>query len=272
MRRALQALDAHTQLVGRGLMGGRHGTFAAAGAGEFAVRMPETSGIASRMRIEIADWMASRNLVDLPAGFGHVATLDAVVFVSGDGDASDPRTTTALLKLEQLCVRPDRDPPLVVAEVFDDKLAARLSARARKLGHEHVRIWSIQELRAFFLFQSVVVPGFDLVYEELLGAWGQSIVHKHVGERRTGRCTFVDLARALAADGELLLAIELEGDEGRIELAVAPREREPGAVFALERLRGCWVVAADSGDPPPRARRTEASVEVVAGSPAPAIR
>jgi hypothetical protein len=255
-RRAWGALENHTQLVQRGLMGGRHGTFERVAERQFAVRMPESRDVASIMRVEVGDWMASRTLVDLPAGFGHVGALDAVVFVAGDGEASDPRTTTALLKLEQLCAPGARGcphrrhaPPKMVAEVFDDKLAARLDARARELGHEHVMVYSIQELRAYFLFQSVVVPGFDLMYEELLGAWGQSIVHKHVGERRIGPCTFVALSRELQRVGEILLALELEQDDGSIRLLSAPRPSQPGATFELARLRGCWVIATDSGGP-----------------------
>ena len=110
-------------------------------------------------------------------------------------------------------------------------------------------MYSIQELRAFFLFQAVVVPGFDLMYEELLGAWGQSIVHKHIGEPRRGACTFVALSRELQKDGEILIALELVGDDGRSRMVVAPRPQEPGGSFELSRLRGCWVVAPDSGGP-----------------------
>ncbi len=247
LRIAKAAFENHTQLIERGLLGGRHGTFAGGVDGVYAVCLPESRDVPSTMRLEVADWMASRTLVELPAGFGHVGELDAVVFVAGDGDASDPRTTTALLKLEQLCLeRPT--PPTIVAEVFDDKLAARLGARARKLGHQHLRVYSIQELRAFFLFQAVVVPGFDLVYEELLGAWGQSLVHKHVGTPRRGPCTFVALSRHLRAEGEQLLAVELADDHGRVRLAVAPRPQDHGGTFDLAHLRGCWVVAPDSGD------------------------
>jgi hypothetical protein len=254
MRRALRALENHTQLILRGLMAGRHGTFSRVADGRFAVSLPESRDAPSTMWLEVADWMASRTLVELPAGFGHVGDLDAVVFVAGDGDASDPRTTTALLKLEQLSGPSElgttrTSSPTIVAEVFDDKLAARLVARAKKLGIHHLRVYSIQELRAFFLFQAVVVPGFDLMYEELLGAWGHSIVHKHVGEPRRGSCTFVALSRELQRDGEILIALELVDDDGRQRLVVAPRPNEPGGTFELARLRGCWVVASDSGGP-----------------------
>lgn len=254
MRIAKETFENHTQLVERGLLGGRHGTFTRDPDGAYLVSLPESRDVRSTMRLEVADWMASRTLVSLPAGFGHVGALDAVVFVAGDGDASDPRTTTALLQLEQLCLtRPT--PPTIVAEVFDDKLAARLGARARKLGHDHLRVYSIQELRAFFLFQAVVVPGFDLVYEELLGAWGQSLVHKHIGAPRRGPCTFVALSRELRSQGELLLAVELADHDGRVRMVVAPRPGDHGGTFDLARLRGCWVVAPDSGGLPTEVAR-----------------
>ncbi|HET6582448.1 MAG TPA: hypothetical protein VFG69_03350, partial [Nannocystaceae bacterium] len=250
VRRAWRALENHSQLVQRGLMVGRHGTFVRMDGTRLEVRLPEHRDTPATMWLEVADWMASRTLVELPAGFGHVGDLDAVVFVAGDGDASDPRTTTALLKLEQLCTRRPVA-PTIVAEVFDDKLAARLCARAKTLGLDHVRVYSIQELRAFFLFQAVVVPGFDVMYEELLGAWGQSIVHKHVGEPRAGRCTFDALSRELQRAGELLVALELAtpGD-GRVRLVLAPRSSDPDGTFELSRLRGCWVIAPDSGGAP----------------------
>ena len=130
--------------------------------------------------------------------------------------------------------------------VVAERLTA-VGARSRKLGHDHLQVYSIQELRAFFLFQAVVVPGFDLVYEELLGAWGQSLVHKHVGTPRRGPCTFVALSRELQAQGELLLALELADHDGRVDLVVAPRPSADGGTFDLARLRGCWVVAPDSG-------------------------
>jgi len=248
---AIATLDAHTQLVHRRLLPGRHGVFEPVGDAEFAVLLPEVTGGRGRLRIEVADWMASRHLVDLPGGFGHVADLDAVMFVAGTAEASDGRTTTALLKLEELCrAGPDAARPVIVAEVLDAPLAARLGARARKLGHAHVQVYSSQELRAFFLFQSVVVPGFDAVYDELLGAWGQSLVHLHVEEPGTGVCSFQLLAERVGQGGHILLAVEIDDGRGGVKLCVAPAADERGGSFAAAALRGAWVVAPDSGGPP----------------------
>jgi hypothetical protein len=114
-----------------------------------------------------------------------------------------------------------------------------------------VQVYSQQELRAFFLFQTVVVPGFDSVYEELLGAWGQSLVHLDVLESLATAVSFVALAERLRADGMLLIAVEIDDGRGGSKLCVAPGADEPGGVFAGASLRGAWVVAPDSGGDAP---------------------
>ncbi len=252
---ALAALDAHSELVKRGLMHGRHGVFERQVDGmiTFKVDGANNEGV-SAMHLCVADWMASRHLVDLPAGFGNVAELDAIVFVASQSDGSDKRTATALLKLEQLLdmrgLSGSGTPrPRVVAEVIDGRLATRLEQRYRKLAIDDVRVFSTQELRAYFLFQSVVVPGFDTVYAELLGSWGQSFVHKHVESSERGRCTFASLAIHLRERGDVLIAVELATARGRTRLCVAPCGDADGTVFDLEDLRGVWVVAPDHEAP-----------------------
>ena len=250
MDRMLVALEAHSALVRRGLMHGRHGVFDRQPDGSIAFRLSrDATGAPSMMQLAVADFVASRHLVDLPQGFAHVADLDVVVFVASQRESADKRTTTALLKLEQLFEdRPRR--PRVVAEVIDGRLATRLEQRFDELGLRDVRVFSIQELRAYFLFQSVVVPGFDIVYAELLGSWGQSFVHKHIDPgiepSPSGPCTFTSLALYLRSLGEVLVAVELADESGRPKLCVAPYGDEPGTRFDLADLRGAWVVAPDT--------------------------
>lgn len=257
---ALAALDAHSELVKRGLMHGRHGVFERQVDGMIAVSLEPGAGVCA-MHLAVADAMASRNLVDLPVGFGHVADLDAIIFVASDTESADKRTATALLKLEQLLDMRMPSPskrPRVVAEVVDGRLATRLEQRYRKLQIEDVRVFSTQELRAYFLFQSVVVPGFDTVYAELLGSWGHSFVHRHVVREQDdagGACTFAALAHDLRARGDVLIAIELEGPGGRPSLCVAPCGDAPGTAFDLRELRGVWVIAPDHQDGPLSADR-----------------
>jgi hypothetical protein len=242
---AIAALEAHSALVLRGLLPLRHAAaFHDQGDGVFAIESRD-GGPPSRVRFEVADWVASRNLVDLPAGFGHVANVDAVVLVADDD--SDARTTTALLKLEALLAAAGAAPghPRVVAEVNDGRLAARLQDHCRKAGKHHVRVYSVQQLRAFFLFQSVVVPGFDVVYSELLGNWGQSLVRLRPAREVTGACTFPRLAMTLWQRGMLLIAVEIYDSEGEPRLHIAPAREETGFELDLARLRSMWVVAPD---------------------------
>lgn len=257
--RAEDALEEHSQLVERRLMPSYHGTFTRLEDG-FRFTCPGTEVVEdSRVRLRVADWMASRHLVDLPAGFGHVGDLDAVIFVTDLHGKNDARTTTALLKLEDLLVAhgAEHGRPRVVAEVFDPRLAARLEEHFRTVGKHHVRIYSIPQLRAFFLFQSVVVPGFDAVYSELLGSWGQSFVRMRPSKRPTGGITFRELALGLRRRGQILVGVVTKDEDDRELLYVAPSPGEPGHHIDLERLAYVWLIAEDHPVPPPEASPSE---------------
>lgn len=249
LQRARDALAEHSQLVERGLMPDYHGTFTEQPDESYVFTCAGTPEVVedSRVRLWVADWMASRHLVALPAGFGHVGDLDVVIFVADARGVNDARTTTALLKLEGLLVAhgAEHGKPRVVAEVFDARLAARLEEHFRTVGKHHVRIYSIPQLRAFFLFQSVVVPGFDAVYSELLGSWGQSFVRLRPRKRGAGTLTFRELALGLRLRGQLLVAVRVRDDEGIDTLCVAPGPSEPGHLIDLATLRHVWVIADD---------------------------
>ncbi|MCA9709856.1 MAG: hypothetical protein KDK70_28710, partial [Myxococcales bacterium] len=251
-RRARDAIEEHSQLVDRSLMPAHHGTFTPQPDGSYVFDCKGTVMIEeSRVHIAVGDWMASRHLVDLPAGFGHVGDLEAVVFVAELDGRADARTTTALLKLEGLLVAhgAPHGKPRVVAEVFDARLAARLEEHFRTVGKHHVRIYSIPQLRAFFLFQSVVVPGFDSVYSELLGSWGQSFVRLRPTRRGAGRMSFRELALGLRMQGQVLVAVRLRSEDGPDALCVAPGPEEEGYEFDREHLRYVWVISTDSQPP-----------------------
>jgi len=252
---ALGTLEVHSELVSRGMLPEHHGIFRAAGDGRIEYRPAgperEEDTRPSFLRVMVADWSASHWLSGLPAGFGHVADLDAVVLVASHTDESDGRVSKALLKLDEILRTRDAGRPRgagarprILAEVLDARLAIRLERRVSRPGGADVRVFSIQELRAFFLFQSVVVPGFDAVYAELLGSWGQSFVHFVPAGELSGRCTFADLARALYRRGILLAAVEL-GESLPGEACVAPDDDEPGSEFDLADLRGAWVITDD---------------------------
>ena len=249
--RARDAIEAHSALVARGLMPPMHSAFEPDADGTYTVTGEGTAKTADPPRVHLAaaDWVASRHLVDLPCGFGHVADLDVIILTS-DGK-SDARTTTALLKLEALLAGAGAEPgkPRVVAEVGDGRLAARLQQHCEKAGKHHIRIYSTQQLRAFFLFQSVVVPGFDAVYSELLGSWGQSFVRLLPKKKLTeGTCTFGELSISLWSDGKLLIGVEVFDDEGNRHLCIAPGPGERGFTIELSKLRCAWVIAADKSE------------------------
>lgn len=253
LARVQDALEEHSQLVERRLMPAYHGTFTRQTDGSYVFTCPGTEIVEdSRVSLRVADWMASRHLVDLPASFGHVGDLDAVIFVADPHGQNDARTTTALLKLEDLLVAHGSElgRPRVVAEVYDARLAARLEQHFRTVGKHHVRIYSIPQLRAFFLFQSVVVPGFDAVYSELLGSWGQSFVRLQPVKRGASTITFCELALGLRRRGQILVAVVLRGDDGRELLHVAPASAEPGWLIDMARLMYLWVIAEDCPQAP----------------------
>lgn len=248
-QRARNAIEEHSELVERGLTSAHHGVFRRQPDNSYLFDCAGSSVVEdARVRLAVGDWMASRNLVDLPLNFGHVGDLDAMVFVAGANDAADARTTTALLKLEDLLAAHGAEfgRPRVVAEVFNARLAARLEEHFKTLGKHHVRIYSIPQLRAFFLFQSVVVPGFDSVYSELLGSWGQSFVRLRPTHRGgSGPVRFAELALALRKRGKLLVAVRLRSGDEAPELCVAPGPAERGFVFDRSELEYVWVIAND---------------------------
>lgn len=241
--------DAHTKLVERQLLRGHHGRFeddaeqhTLTWCGLDGCKIGSTPHI----RIVIGDWTSSRQLTSLPAGFGHVGSMDAVVLISNEAQGADARTAKTLMKLETLTKA-----PRVVAEVLDVELARRLRRRSSESGSDRVSVYSIQELRAFFMFQSVVVPAFDPVYTELMGPWGESLGRLLPETALRGTCSFEQLASHLARDERVLVAVELcseshqhAGERGcRTAVHVAGPDLETG--IDLARLVSVWVISRD---------------------------
>jgi hypothetical protein len=198
-----------------------------------------------RVRLAVGDGTALLQLVDLPHGFGHAGDLDLALVLATRREDSDARTTQSLLALEVVRTHGGRRSPLrVVAEVVDAALCERLRRRARQVGDEQVQVFSLETLRSAFLFQSAVIPGFNLVYGELLGPWGQSFARRTVVTPGSGRCGFAALAERFVADGELLLGVEvMRGGERRLELGAGG-----GGVIELAEVIAVWVLAPDPAD------------------------
>lgn len=199
-----------------------------------------------RVHVVVADWVQDRNLVDLPLEFGHVRDADAVVLLADRVGRSDPRIATALLKLDGLVDGRVGSQLRVVAEVFDTSLARHLERRITEQGRLDAHVFSIQEMRALFLFQSIIVPGFDQVYAELLGSWGRSFVRFRPAAGSAGEGTFVGLARTLLRHELALVAVELR-TPGGVELCVAPSAGELGDRFRYKNVEGVWAVAREDG-------------------------
>lgn len=245
---AWDGFDAHTKLVRRNLMAGHHGQFH--GDRErwaLTWRDPANAQADPQIHLVIGDWSSSRQLIALPLGFGHVEDVDAVILIASEHEGADARTAKTLMKLETLT-----QAPRVVAEVLDVELARRLRRRSAKQNSTRVSVYSIQELRAFFMFQSVVVPAFDPVYAELMGPWGESFVQlrPELPAAPGAACTFVELADQLSRASRVLVAVELctddaphlHGDACRTTLDVAAGTDADGSVD-LSRLVSVWVIS-----------------------------
>jgi hypothetical protein len=258
--RVYDDFEAHSKLVERQLLRGEHGRFQRAENQHLLHWIDPSHPTAPRghVHVEVGDWSSSRRLTALPAGFGEVVDLDAVILISDERSGSDARTAKALMKLETLIdsqPKPNEQKkpgPRVIAEVLDVEFAKRMreraSLRARTVGHCWPRtlVYSIQELRAKFMFQAVVVPHFDRVYAELMSPWGQSFMKlEPKGDALPqGHTSFARLADTLAREGSLLVAIETGPQCGPRMLCVG--EGAPGSdTIDLATLRGVWVVAAE---------------------------
>ncbi|KIG19588.1 hypothetical protein DB30_00097 [Enhygromyxa salina] len=246
--------DAHTKLCERGLLRGHHGGFAPDKDKRTLTwvdpRNPNAHVEQPHVLLAVGDCSSSRQLTALPRGFGHVGSMNAVLLISSEHHGSDARTAKTLMKLETLT-----QAPRVVAEVLDVELARRLRRRGSGREAARVRVYSIQELRAFFMFQAVVVPAFDMVYTELMGPWGQSFVRMTIDPSAgpmTGVCSFEELANHLSLEDRVLVGVVVcdqstsdgfheHGPDCRTVLHVAG----PGGARGvdLSRLVDLWVIS-----------------------------
>lgn len=222
------------------------GSFVAQADGSFVYQPRARQDlVCGRVRLAVGDRTSLPQLVELPHGFGHAGDLDLALVLATRREDSDARTTQSLLALEVVRTHGGRRSRLrVVAEVVDAGLCERLRRRARQVGDEQVQVFSLETLRASFLFQSAVIPGFNLVYGELLGPWGRSFARLQVTEAGHGRCGFAALAERFVARGELLLGVEVaEGGERRVLLGASG-----GETIDLAEVVAFWVLAADTAD------------------------
>lgn len=201
-----------------------------------------------RVHLAVGDRSSLLQFVDLPAGFGHAGDLDLALLLATRREDGDARTTQSLLALEVARNRGGRRSSLrVVAEVVEAELCARLRRRACLRGDDHVLVYALENLRAAFLFQSVLIPAFNLVYGELMGPWGQSFTRKRVRAAGFGTCSFQALALRFVAAGEVLIAVERRRADGEVVLDLAGGDGNGGRVD-LATLVAVWVLLPDPAE------------------------
>jgi hypothetical protein len=251
--RALDAFDAHSNLVETGLIEDVRGVFVPhhSGTGLACVPGHADAKPSGHIRIATGDWTSSRQLMQLPFEFGNAAEVDAVIMIASERPGSDARATTALMKLEHLQLHAERRSgtavhQTVVVELVNAELARRVSDRYAAMGRADVTAFSIHELRAYFMFQSVVVPDFNLVYGEFMAPWGQSLVRLDVRGRGQGTCTFADLAHRLREPGRIPIAVELRHGDGQRRLYVGQGDPERNDGIDLATLASVWMICTDS--------------------------
>lgn len=243
---AAERLHGHRDMVQRRLLRGYHGGFVAADAPwEFAFQLQSGGPPRGRLRLLVGDASAPLVLVDLPGAAGHVAGFDLIYILSSAAQDSDARGAQILMTLDALLMRTDNARcPRVVAEFVEAELAHRLRQRYAALGIARVQVYSTENLRAYFLFQAVLIPGFARVYGQLLAPWGHSFGRLLVEGAGSGRCSFDALAlRVAEAGGGVLLGIELVRPGGGCELLLGGGATADA--IDLSRLHAAWVVAPD---------------------------
>ena len=201
-----------------------------------------------RVHLAVGDRSSLLQLVELPAGFGHAGDLDLALLLATRREDGDARTTQSLLALEVVRSRGGRSSSLrVVAEVVEAELCARLRRRACLRGDTHVLVYALENLRAAFLFQSVLIPAFNLVYGELLGPWGQSLTRKQVAAPGSGSCSFQALSQRFVDGGEVLVGVERRRADGEVVVDLAGGDGNGGRVD-LAALVAVWVLRPDPAE------------------------
>jgi hypothetical protein len=124
-------------------------------------------------------------------------------------------------------------------------LFARRFRKARSGGCPTVTVVAADGMRHSFLAQSVFVPGAVKIYRELLSAAGVrlcKLLPLHPPADPQQQLTFGQVQSVLyQRDGMLLVAVELEGPDGRRQV-LNPRTRSPDARFTAGELVAAFAV------------------------------
>lgn len=201
-----------------------------------------------QLTMAVGDLSTDWALIEVPGTQEAVGAFDLVILVGAPDGQRDARTATTVLKLADFACAaniPLSEGFRIVAEVSDEDLASRLetSGRAAMKGPGRLRVLANRQLRAWFTFQSIVVPGFDAIYSMLLGAEGPTfrrLSPVSLAASAEDTWTFTELGRAIRRGMQhTLVAVELRGHP---EPYICPPQGTPGDSFSWGEVAAIWVV------------------------------
>lgn len=237
-------------------------------AGEFKVRddgglhyIPQGGG-APRGAIFFVDGnSASRDdLLKTTSNGYSLFDIDVVLFMSDERTKGDPdaKTVLSLLKILNLHGHPQfgqRFKPTlrVIAGLQDMRKGELVESRFEQEDQGYrtlpISIFSVERIRNQFMFQSIVVPGFDALFGELLGAWGADLMECEPqlpdGLLGAETVTFRDLLYYLYQQYQMILVgVTLQLRDGQRTTTVNPKPGQQGYEFTLRELHRAFVIAA----------------------------
>ncbi|MBW2529285.1 MAG: ion transporter [Deltaproteobacteria bacterium] len=228
--------------------------FAATGPGEVTC---ESDGHRGAVHVFTGDWSKEHTMLEHRASGYRLDQMDAVVFTYTPGESDpDARTALGLLKLIRLqetrgaAVRSDLR---VLCEVQSTEKAELLhkrfarSADGKRSTCHPLSVVSTETIRDAMLAQAVLIPGIAAIFRNLLGEGGPELCKlRPVGRCKSAPLTFAQLLAALyERDRLILVAVELEDDEGHRSLVSCPEPGAEGSEFDAAQVVGVVAV----GDP-----------------------
>jgi len=285
----LDDLDSHRNLVKKKMLHGQRSYFeleipSERGEATVAVlRQVRHDGERSSGRVVVrtGDRTSTRVLADLDGLDGRsismtmrtVAEVDLVILLADPRTGDDARTITACMKIESIlrlqcvpgasegeCIARSR-PLRLIAEVEEERLARQLMGQrdddgARRRGDARrasdlldVFAFSVQRLRASFLYQAVAVPHFYGIFAELLAPVGKSIVAMTLPEGAvvgSEKKKFPALVRELWERGEgILIGADVAEADGTTTTLLGEGSDETTDELEFERVRRLWMIRPD---------------------------
>lgn len=237
---ALELFAAQGALVRQGLSSPKFGAFEVDEDEGVTWTAPAGDDRRLSVALHVADWASPRVLGELPGAGESILDHDLVLFSADGSGESDARNTTGLMTYEALAAAAadagqGERRPRVVAEVDDVELAARLNDRFHSMDRPEIHVFSIDELRALVVFQSVVVPHFNSIYEELLTG-SRGLVPLRASEFGAARVPHAALGETLRASGHVLVAVDQgEGPEFGAGSSDAAVDLERARLWVLRR-------------------------------------